>query len=321
MDKQLIFSLSDQYGFQADVLEKIYRLTDLLKLFRSNPYVADRLALKGGTAINFLYFGFPRLSVDLDFDFSMNVPRDDMLVEKADMKQLLDEILSSLPYQVQFINTDSSLHYHLTYKNLDGLQDNIKLDINFRTRAHVLQPTDQFFHSPFQDSPIQVRALQPEEIFGQKLKALMERTRARDLYDAYNLVKMLQANPSFLNKELLHKIFIYYVCTANHDYRDLKPSRIDILEDDDIQDNLLPVLKSSDEFQLSKAKEAIYPFIRELLKLNDGEIDYINSFFDQAEYRPELLFPPPYHHLQHNVSSSPAIQWKLYNLKKHLGKA
>lgn len=203
---------------------------------------------------------------------------------------------------------------------MDGIQDKIKLDINFRTRAHMLLPTDQSFHSPFHESPILVRALQREEIFGQKLKALMERTMARDLYDAFNLVKMLQENPTFLNKELLHKIFIYYVCTANHDYRDLRPSRINILEDNDIQNNLLPVLKNSDGFHLSDAKEALYLFLEELLELSGSEIEFITCFFDRAEYKPELLFSPPYHHLRENISSSPAIQWKLYNLRKHLDK-
>lgn len=101
----------------------------------------------------------------------------------------------------------------------------------------------------------------------------------------------------------------------------LRPSRIDILEDNDIQDNLLPVLKNSDEFHLSDAKETLYPFSEELLQLNGSEIDNINRFFDDAEFRPRLLFHPPYDQLQHNVSSSPAVQWKLHNLRKHLGKA
>jgi hypothetical protein len=61
-------------------------------------------------------------------------------------------------------------------------------------------------------------------------------------------------------------------------------------------------------------------FLEEMLSLTGSEIDFVNIFFDEAEYRPELLFIPPYQGLQHRVNPSPAIQWKLMNLKKHLGK-
>jgi predicted nucleotidyltransferase component of viral defense system len=140
-------------------------------------------------------------------DFTNNVPRDEMLQAKDNIEQVMMETLSSLPYNIISNNTDSTLNYHLTYKNMDGLFDRIKLDLNFRSRAHVLPPMVQLFKTPFHESPIEVRGLQKEEIFGQKLKALLERTKARDLFDTYNLITKLKTDPGFLNKELLHKIF------------------------------------------------------------------------------------------------------------------
>lgn len=39
-----------------------------------NAATRDCLALKGGTAINLTIFNLPRLSVDIDLDFSENLP-------------------------------------------------------------------------------------------------------------------------------------------------------------------------------------------------------------------------------------------------------
>jgi predicted nucleotidyltransferase component of viral defense system len=39
----------------------------------------EHLALKGGTAINLTIFNLPRLSVDIDLDYTQNVDREEML--------------------------------------------------------------------------------------------------------------------------------------------------------------------------------------------------------------------------------------------------
>jgi hypothetical protein len=39
-------------GYRPEIVEKVYHLLNLLEEFMAVPYLADRLALKGGTAIN-----------------------------------------------------------------------------------------------------------------------------------------------------------------------------------------------------------------------------------------------------------------------------
>jgi predicted nucleotidyltransferase component of viral defense system len=57
-------------GYRPEILEKVYHLLELLEEFMAVPYLSDRLALKGGTAINlFCADQFSRLSVDLDFNY------------------------------------------------------------------------------------------------------------------------------------------------------------------------------------------------------------------------------------------------------------
>ena len=41
-----------QTGFRPEILEKVIRLMDLLNAIFTDDYLASRLALKGGTALN-----------------------------------------------------------------------------------------------------------------------------------------------------------------------------------------------------------------------------------------------------------------------------
>lgn len=69
-----------QYGYVRDTFEKVLRLKEILKYFNTQEYLATHLILKGGTAINLTVFNLPRLSVDIDMDYTPNDSRDNMLV-------------------------------------------------------------------------------------------------------------------------------------------------------------------------------------------------------------------------------------------------
>lgn len=49
-------------GFQVEPLEKVLHLLDLLAALWSHPFLKERLALKGGTALNLFLLELPRLS-------------------------------------------------------------------------------------------------------------------------------------------------------------------------------------------------------------------------------------------------------------------
>ena len=50
-------------GFQAEPLEKVVQLLDLLESLRSHPFLKERIVLKGGTALNLFIFKARRLRV------------------------------------------------------------------------------------------------------------------------------------------------------------------------------------------------------------------------------------------------------------------
>lgn len=69
-DKITLGRQARELGFVRDTFEKVCRLAEILSFMAQDPVLADSLALKGGTAINLTIFELPRLSVDIDLDFS-----------------------------------------------------------------------------------------------------------------------------------------------------------------------------------------------------------------------------------------------------------
>jgi transcriptional regulator with XRE-family HTH domain len=67
--KQYLSSLSKENLFLEGNLEKALRLLDVLDFLFSDSALSPKLVLKGGTAINLIYAGLPRLSVDIDLDY------------------------------------------------------------------------------------------------------------------------------------------------------------------------------------------------------------------------------------------------------------
>ena len=84
-DKAEIGRTAQKYGFVRDTFEKALRLKEVLKFINEQEYLREHLLLKGGTAINFTIFNLPRLSVDIDMDYTPNDTRNDMLTARNEI--------------------------------------------------------------------------------------------------------------------------------------------------------------------------------------------------------------------------------------------
>ena len=57
---QYLINLAKESNFIKDTLEKVLRLLEILKFLNSDTIFKDKLALKGGTAINLTAVKLPR---------------------------------------------------------------------------------------------------------------------------------------------------------------------------------------------------------------------------------------------------------------------
>jgi len=84
-DKNFLSKSASESGFNRDTYEKVLRLIDVLAFINQDIYLKQRLALKGGTAINLLEFNLPRLSVDLDLDYTINSNVNEMKKDREEI--------------------------------------------------------------------------------------------------------------------------------------------------------------------------------------------------------------------------------------------
>lgn len=301
--------LAAKTDFLRDNLEKVLRLSDILQYMNANPLLSSYLALKGGTAINLVVFNLPRLSVDIDLDFTKHCTREEMF----ELRKLINnDILKYMTSQGYRLNPSSKNPHSLDswvffYLNSAGNKDNIKIEINYSMRNHVFEPIEKEVNIESLSLRFQVRTLDSLELFGSKIKALIERTAARDLYDVYNMLKHHIFSDS--EQSALRKIVILYLSIGGNTppKSEFNFNAIDNLNFSHIKRKLIPVLKKSVDFEFEIAKSEVKSYLTSLMILTDNERLFVEKF-NQSLYQPGLLFEEP--ETVNRIKNHPMAIWK-----------
>ena len=310
-NKGQLGQMAKRYGFVRDTFEKVLRLKEILIYLNTDEYLHEHLALKGGTAINMTIFNLPRLSVDLDLDFTPNLPLEDMEKAREKITKMLERYMTEEGY---FLSGSSRYSHSLDsmlfqYQNAGGNRDNIKLELNYSLRSHIFAPVERKVVTDIFEEDVIVRTLEPIEIFAAKANALMSRAAARDLYDFNNMIYFGLFDG--LEYELLRKCIIFYASiTADKINKTFNTSAIDGLEFSKIKRDLFPVLRKKDNFNLDERKKEAKKFIKELMVLTPEEKEYL-ELFETGEYRLELLFEDD--EIIQNIGEHPMAIWKMKN--------
>jgi hypothetical protein len=152
-----------------------------------------------------------------------------------------------------------------------------------------------------------------EELFAGKIKALLDRSAARDLYDVAALAKSQISYD--LNK--LRKTLILFGITSDSDWRKKDFSAIDRIAQHQLDQELSALLREGDATDLATMQQRAKDFLSELMRYEDKERLFMDRFIDQGEYEPELLFDDPKQ--ARRLKHHPAVLWKLQNHRKYLG--
>lgn len=305
--------IADQTGFLRDQLEKVIRLTDILRFFHEDSFLRQTLALKGGTAINMICFSMPRLSVDIDLDYCRDVDRETMLNEREQITTTIHNYMQSNGYSL----SPHTKHPHsldswvFSYINAAGNHDVIKVEMNYSMRCHVLPIVEKEVRLAFTD-PFFVMSLAPLELFGSKIKALIERCACRDLYDVHNMLETkLFTNEE--EKKLLRQIVTFYRCVGGNSIP-IKPidlTKIESIRFPQIRAQLIPVIKKTERFDFERAKQQVMHYLAETLCPSKDETLFIEAF-NQGVFKPELLFSDDA--ILQRISQHPMALWKIQQL-------
>lgn len=296
-------------GFIRDNLEKVIRLSNILDFLVSDDGLKRKLVLKGGTAINLTVFDMPRLSVDIDLDYCCNSDKDTMMADRAVIGQEILRHMQSNGYTLHpsSKNTHALDSWVFSYLNAGGNKDNIKIEINYMMRTHILEPRTQKTSVPFIEE-VDVYALAPLELFGSKIKALIERAAPRDMYDVNRMIKQKIVKDDQM--DMLRKIVVFYLAVGgkNKPEKEYSLERIQNIRFPQIRSALIPVLKKTEKFDFEEAKANVTSFLSNLLHLGEDEKTFIDAF-NQGEYKPEALFDDP--EIINRIKEHPMALWKM----------
>ena len=279
-----------ELGFVRDTFEKVCRLADVLAFMQSDPLLTDSLALKGGTAINLTIFDLPRLSVDIDLDFSKDVSRELMLTEQERIREHIQKYMAASGYTLSL----KSKQYHALdsfvyeYVNAGEMKDNLKIEINYMLRCHVLPVSRRPVHLPWSDQKLSVLSVDPLEIFSAKTVALLNRAAPRDLYDMFNMQKYGLFDET--QEWLFRKCILFYAAIAS----ETVPEHFDLngivsISAQKIKTDLIPVLRRGERFDLVSVQKQVKDYLAAILKPENTELSFWQAFAE-GKYQPDLLF-------------------------------
>jgi len=299
-DVKILSNMAIEMGANRNTLEKVLRLSEILRFINTNDVLKGALALKGGTAINILYDELPRLSVDIDLDYALHDDKETMIKQRTLIKGVLESYFTSEGY---VLNKHSRYSYSLdafviSYSPSGGGSDNIKVEINYSMRGHLLPLEYRPFMSRVVDSPFLVLTVSKIELYAGKINALLSRSQIRDLYDTY---RMIQKGLIETHEYALFKNIVLFYRYIQNDSLEDDPSWIQRHNQRTYVRDLLPVLRRGDLFNLDIAKAVVLEFITRVTTYEERQLKFIESSIQhqpQFEYLfdDESIVRLAYHH-------------------------
>ena len=199
-----LYDIAERLKIQPSVLDKDWVLGHFLNAMFEIESIRNNFVFKGGTCLKKCYFSDYRYSEDLDFtlldkDFKIDKELIKSIISIAGKKSGADFYLNKIKQQM-YNNLPQGYEITIAFWGADHKpnqavipverwQTKIKLDISFSEKILLQADVKQIFH-PYSDFNIinnTVFVYPINEIISEKIRALMQRNRPRDIYDLYFL--------------------------------------------------------------------------------------------------------------------------------------
>ncbi len=166
----------------------------LCDLFNA-PALQGKITFRGGTAINKLLFKQPlRYSEDIDL----------VQTEAAPIGATVDAIRGALSWLGKCRRDQAEHSMHLVFKFVPEADAQttlkLKVEINTREQSSLFGIKSYAFavDNDWYQSKTEIASFEPEELFGTKLRALLQRRKNRDLFDLHHGLEQLALDPDKL---------------------------------------------------------------------------------------------------------------------------
>ena len=203
IDRLEILEFARELGLTPEIVEKDYVLGWLLGGIFNHPALQSTWLFKGGTCLKKCYFETYRFSEDLDFTLRNHEHLTQefldttfpevagWIYERCGIEMPPDTITFEIYANPRGkLSVQGRIGYRGPLQRRGSIP-RIKLDLTDDERI-VLDPIWREVHHPYSDRPgdgIQAFCYRYEELFAEKIRALAERMRPRDLYDVIHLYR------------------------------------------------------------------------------------------------------------------------------------
>ncbi len=201
--KREMMDFAREFGLEPNIVEKDYVLGWVLAGIANHAELMNQWIFKGGTCLKKCYFGRYRFSEDLDYTL-MDEAQLNVEFLTGSFTQIVTWIYDvtgiEIPvnairfeiYKNNFgeVSVEGRLYYVGPLQRRSN-QARIKLDLT-ADELLVATPILRAVQHPYSDQPrngIQANCYNFAEMFAEKLRALSERARPRDLYDVIHLYR------------------------------------------------------------------------------------------------------------------------------------
>lgn len=257
-------------------------------------------ALKGGTAINLFLRDMPRLSVDLDLVFTDHlVSRADALTSINTALRVARDRMTKGGFKVQALSAADMGETKLVVQRDDV---SVKIEVNTVIRGTVHPTQTMALTAVASDAlmvDLELPVLSPEDIYGGKLVATMDRQHPRDLFDIMELLAHGGITPA------IRRAFVVYLASHNRTLHEVlfpAPKDIRLAFEGSF------VGMTTEEVTLEALLATRERLFRELpADLDASEREFLRTL---VRARPDwsLLDIP-------HLKDLPAIRWRLQNLE------
>ncbi|MFH1722846.1 MAG: nucleotidyl transferase AbiEii/AbiGii toxin family protein [Candidatus Altiarchaeota archaeon] len=218
MDLDILRLQALKTGLSLNYISKDEKLTELLsQLAESFP---EHVVLKGGTALNRVHLsqlGVARFSEDVDLDYISPVTLNQKIKEIEKGMRRITGFTVSPKRQIH-----RTLRFNCSYVNELDHRDVVRAEF-YLSHSKILaakKPQKAVLSSPFTFGKIpQMICYCLEDLLGQKLVALHERTEGKDIYDAYYALD-LDFDPLLLERSHSKILVFKKIRKTTQEFRD-----------------------------------------------------------------------------------------------------
>jgi predicted nucleotidyltransferase component of viral defense system len=170
-------------GVPQAIVEKDLALSVALKAITQQA-LAKHVVFKGGTAIRKIYFKEARFSEDLDFTV--------LGIDKRACLEMLGDAIEGISLEgvkfekIEEERTPEGLKVTIKFTGPLAQAQRIRFDFNFRQNLVEKSAMHKLIDS-YELGEVELFALSLEELFAEKIHALISRSAPRDLYDVWFL--------------------------------------------------------------------------------------------------------------------------------------